>query len=132
MSLIPEFATIAATRGNIITILKAGLPLDTSSSIIASSLSLVNQWATQIPLVLSSKAPSNALELVFAIRKDLFVAPSFEETTLDIPVADLPDSFRTFLAFSRELSQAQKNLAKVLCNLFVFLSDRSFLFFFFL
>jgi len=45
--------------------------------------------------------------LVFAIRKDLFIGPQFNQSVLGIPLAELPTPFQEFLNFIHKLIEAQ-------------------------
>ena len=75
---------------------------------IAPQLALVNQWSDQIPLLVDSADSPAGVNLVFAIRKDLYVAPQFTQCILGIPASDLPPAFPAFLAMIFKLIGAQK------------------------
>lgn len=78
------------------------------ANVIAPLLSSVNLWSTQIPALLDGTGSSSSLNLVFAIRKDLFVAPQFVQSIMGIPLADLPAPFQEFISFIHKLIDAQK------------------------
>lgn len=120
----PSFGIAAALRGEIITALKAHTAPETLNAIIAPSLSMINQWATQIPLLLNQ---SNCIDLIFALRKDLFTGPSFTQTTFSTSVADSPEAFQVFLGLTRELMTAQRNEKGSKVRFLLYFSFQSFL-----
>lgn len=107
-SIAPSFAVIAAVRADIIGALKSGNPPDVIAAQIAPSLFYVNQWASQIPLLLAGSGPGSCLDLVFTIRKDLFVPPAYTQLSFGTLVGDQPESFQVFTAFVRDIISAQK------------------------
>src|SRR6266576_3175191 len=128
MSLTPTLATIQLVKDSIAsTVQNTALPVSSRAACIAPQLAIVNQWADQITLVLeNSDAPAN-VNLVFAIRKDLFVPPQYVHCVLGIPGVDLPPPFSAFLAMILKLIGAQKSdkerpIIKVRSIFFVFLS----------
>jgi hypothetical protein len=106
--LVPPYSTIATIHTTIQNTLKAELPPNLVINAIAPYLTSVNQWASQIPALLEGPGPSASANLVFAIRKDLFVAPQFTQSVMGPSMADLPAPFQEFLAFIRKLIDAQK------------------------
>jgi hypothetical protein len=109
MSLNPTLATVQGLKDGILSVLQnhAMSPMDRSQCI-ASMLTIVNQWSTQIPLVLDNNdAPAN-VNLVFAIRKDLYLAPQFTTCVLEVPGTSLPPAFASFLSMILKLIGAQK------------------------
>ena len=50
----------------------------------------------------------SSVNLVFAIRKDLFAGPQFSQSVLGPVLADLPTSFQDFVSFIQKLIEAQK------------------------
>ena len=107
-SLNPSYATIATIRTSIQNTLKADLPPTILATLIAPNLTAVNQWSSQIPAVLEGSGPSSGANLVFAIRKDLFIAPPFLQSVMGIPLPDLPAPFQEFMNFIHELIDIQK------------------------
>jgi hypothetical protein len=107
-ALIPPYSMIAAIHASIQNTLKAELPSNLVISAIAPFLTSVNQWSTQIPAMLEGSGPSASVNLVFAIRKDLFIAPQFIQSVMGPSMADLPAPFQEFLTFIRKLIDAQK------------------------
>lgn len=105
----PTLATIATVRGSIQTALKVDLPANLIVNGIAPYLSSVNLWSNQIPTMLEGAGPSTSANLVFAIRKDLFLPPQFTQSILGIALAELPAPFQEFVAFTHKLIEAQKN-----------------------
>jgi hypothetical protein len=109
MSLNPTLSTVQAIKDNILSTLQNhALPASARAAIIAPQLAIVNGWAEQIPLVLDNPdAPAN-VNLVFAIRKDLYLAPQFVQCSLSIPSSELPPAFPAFLSMILKLIGAQK------------------------
>jgi len=105
----PSFQTMSAIRQSIQSTLKTDIPQDVMPTIVAPLLTSVNQWAHQIPAVLDSTGSAASVNLVFAIRSDLFVAPRFTNNVFNVPLADLPAPFQEFIAFIHKLIEAQKN-----------------------
>lgn len=127
----PSFSVIAAIRADIVSILKDGGTPEALAINISPSLAIVNQWSSQIPLLLSVDNSGSCIDLVFAMRKDLFQGPLFSEASFGTPVADLPEPFQSFLNFTREIISAQKSeksLQKVRFLCFNYLSDFIFIF----
>lgn len=104
----PSFQTMSVIRQSIQNTLKTDIPQDVMPSIIAPMLVTVNQWANQIPAVLGGAGSAASVNLVFAIRTDLFVAPRFTSNVFNVPLADLPAPFQEFIAFIHKLIEAQK------------------------
>jgi len=109
MALNPPLSTVLAIKDSIASTLQnAALPVGARAAIIAPQLAMVNQWADQIPLVLDNPdAPAN-VNLVFAIRKDLYVGPQFFQCVLGANGFELPPAFAAFLAMIAKLIGAQK------------------------
>jgi hypothetical protein len=105
----PSYQTIAAIRTSIQNTLKTELPPDMQAGAIAPLLISVTQWANQIPAVLEGTGPSSSVNLIFAIRGDLFVAPRFIQNVFNIPTLDLPGPFADFISFIHKLIAAQKS-----------------------
>ena len=74
-------------------------------AMIALLLAEINNWSTQIPVLLESVACINH---VFDIRGDLFTAPHFTVNIFNIPFSDLPPAFHNFMNFIQKLIEAQK------------------------
>jgi hypothetical protein len=109
MSLNPPLSTIQVIKDHIlVTLQTTALPASARADMIATQLSIVNQWADQIPLVLDNPDAPASANLVFAIRKDLFVAPQFVQFVLGIPAVELPPAFSAFLSMIHKLIGAQK------------------------
>ena len=104
----PSFGVAAALRADIITVLKSGGTPEELANSISPSLSIVNQWSTQIPTLLSVDNSGSCIDLVFAMRKDLFHGPFFCQASFGPLVADLPEPFESFLVFTRNIISAQK------------------------
>ena len=126
MSATPESlnASLTTLKSSIISGLKMDVPSDVKANIIAPILGVVNQWSTQIPVVLAdSLSPTSNVNLIFSIRKELFAAPQFTQSVLGIPVAELPAVFQEFLSFISKLIEVQKIGAvpkvSLACPLFV-------------
>ena len=126
MSLVPCLATVQLVKDSIChTLQNTTGSLTDRAAFIAPQLAIVNQWADQIPLVLENPdAPAN-VNLVFAIRKDLFVAPQYVHSVLGIPAVELPPPFAAFLSMILKLIGAQKSdkekpAVKVLFLFFLF------------
>ena len=129
----PPHATIATIRTSIQSTLKAELPPDVLASAIAPLLTTVNQWSSQISTLLEGPGPPLSANLVFAIRKDLFIAPLFSQSVMGITLVDLPTPFQEFMTFIHKLIEAQKTerektVPKVRL-IFVFSADGVFNFF---
>ena len=110
MSLNPSLVTVQSIKDSIsLTVQNQAIPAVSRAAIIAPQLALVNQWVDQIHLVLeNSDAPAN-VNLVFAIRKDLYTAPHFVSSVLGIPASELPPPFAAFLSMIVKLIGAQKS-----------------------
>lgn len=104
----PSFQTMSAIRQSIQNILKTDIAPEVMPSIVAPLLISVNQWASQIPAVLDGTGSAASVNLVFAIRSDLFVPPRFSTNVFNIPLAELPAPFQEFMAFIYKLIEAQK------------------------
>ena len=109
MTLDPSLVTVQSIKDNILhTLQNHALPANARAACIAPQLAVVNQWSDQLPLVLDNPdAPAN-VNLVFAIRKDLYLGPHFIQNVLGIPSAELPPAFASFLSMIHKLIGAQK------------------------
>jgi hypothetical protein len=85
------------------------MPQDNKISAIAPMLNSVNMWSSQIPVMLEGASAPASANLVFAIRKDLFVGPTYTQFVFDVSVCDLPASFQEFGLFTHSLIEAQKS-----------------------
>ena len=62
----------------------------------------------KINLVLNHPEAPAPVNLVFAIHKDLFIAPQYTQCILGVPATELPSAFLAFLAMILKLIGAQK------------------------
>ena len=85
-SLSPSYMTMSAVKHAIATNLKSEMPGDLVTNAIALLLNTVNEWSTQIPAMLEGGGSSSSANLIFAIRKELFVAPAYTQCVLGIPI----------------------------------------------
>jgi hypothetical protein len=109
MSLHPSILNVQSIKDNILSVLQNhALPASLRASLIGPQLAMVNEWSDQINLVLEHSEAPAPVNLVFAIRKDLFVAPQFVQCFLGVPAAELPPAFPAFLAMILKLISAQK------------------------
>jgi hypothetical protein len=104
----PSLNTISAIRASILDVLKAEHPKETLINVIGPLLSTVNLWSSQIPHVLEGAGSPNNANIIFAIRKDLFNGPFFQQTVFGVASTDLPAPFQEFLEFIQKLIVAQK------------------------
>jgi len=110
MTLNPSPATVQFVKDSIVSTLQnTALPASARAACIAPQLAIVNQWADQIPLVISNSDAPATVNLVFAIRKELYAAPQFVHCVLGIPATELPPAFSAFLSMIFKLIEAQKN-----------------------
>jgi len=109
LTLNPSFATVTSIRASIQNTLKADLPSDVMANAIAPLLTTINLWSNQLPAMLEGSGPPSSANLVFAIRKDLFVAPLFSQSVMGTPLVDLPAPFQYFMNFIHQLIEAQKS-----------------------
>ena len=107
-NLLPLHQSILAIRSSIQSTLKTDLPPDTMATVISPMLAKVNLWSTQIPAMFEGAGTPSPVNLVFAIRKDLFVSPAYAQSTLGIPLPNLPPEFQEFATFIHLLIDAQK------------------------
>ena len=103
----PSVPTVTSIRASIQAMLKAEMPADLLATSVAPLLVNVDKWADQIPAVLEGPGAVN-VNLVFSIRKDLFVVPSFTQSTFGPVLAELPAPFKDFINFTYQLIEAQK------------------------
>lgn len=104
----PTIATINAIKISISGSLKSELPRDVLANSIAPLLISVNQWASQIPSMLDNSNNPASANLIFAIRKDLFIGPLFTHCVIGLPLVELPAPFQDFQIFIHKLIDAQK------------------------
>jgi len=109
-SLNPSYNAVCSIKSSITNTLSTELPPEIRAGVIAPQLVQVNQWASQIPLMLESTASPSPINVIFAIRRDLFLPPFLTQSALGIPSADLPTPFHDFLAFIQKLNEAQKSI----------------------
>ena len=112
-TLSPSFQTIMSIRSTIQATLKTEMAPEVAAGVVAPFLSTVNLWATQILLLLDGTGSVASVNLVFAIRSDLFHSPRFTQNIFGIPLGDLPVPFPEFMAFIHLLIEAQKSSSKV-------------------
>jgi hypothetical protein len=105
----PSTDAMALIRSSIQSTLRTNLPASLIANSIAPMLSQVNQWSNQIPSLFDSSGPSTGLNIVFGIRKDLFIGPPYVKTVFGLNVADLPNVFQDFLSFTTKLIDLQKS-----------------------
>ena len=108
-SLNPSYNAVCSIKSSITNTLSTELAPEVRAGMIAPQLAQVNQWSSQIPLLLESTVSLTPINIIFAIRKDLFLAPFFTQSSLGIASADLPTPFHDFLAFITKLNEAQKS-----------------------
>ena len=106
--LTPPHQAIVAIRASIQSTLKTELPADVLAGVLAPMVAKVNLWSTQIPAMFEGAGSPTSVNLVFAIRKDLFVSPAYGQSVLGISLADLPPAFLEFASFIQLLIDAQK------------------------
>jgi hypothetical protein len=107
-TLTPAHQTIVAIRSSIQSSLKTELPADVLGTVISPLLSKVNQWSTQIPVMFEGAGSPASVNLVFAIRKDLFIGPLYTNSVLGVALSELPPEFQEFANFIQQLIDAQK------------------------
>lgn len=109
MSLHPTIPTVQSIRDNIYSVMQNhALPSSMRAALIGPQLGMVNEWSDQITLVLDHSEAPAPVNLVFAIRKELFIAPQYTQCLLNIPATELPSAFPAFLAMILKLIGAQK------------------------
>jgi hypothetical protein len=106
-------------RNSIQTSLKTDLPPDVLAGVIAPLVTTVNQWSTQIPVLLEGTGSTASVNIVFAIRSDLFHAPRFTQNVFGLPLNELPAPYQEFVSFIHKLIDAQKTSVKV-CLVFIY------------
>src|ERR1700689_2307208 len=104
----PSFAVASAIRADIIFVLKSRNSPEDMATSISPSLAIINQWATQVPLLLASPTPG-CLEVLFALRKDLFNGPNYVQPSIGLALEQLPEAFQVFINLTREVISLQKN-----------------------
>jgi hypothetical protein len=104
----PPYPVVCTIKTSIAATLATDLPMDVKSVVIAPLLSQVNQWSTQLATILDTPGPPLQVNLIFAIRKDLFGGPYFSQSVLGIPIIELPPPFQEFLSMVAKLVELQK------------------------
>jgi len=84
------------------------LPASMRAALIGPQLAMVNEWSDQTNLVLEHSEAPAPVNLVFAIRKDLFISPQYTQCSIGVLAAELPPAFPAFLAMILKLIGAQK------------------------
>jgi hypothetical protein len=105
----PSFHAVSTIKTSISNALATDLPPEVRAGMIAPLLAQVNQWVNHIPAMVDQNGVPIHANLVFAIRKDLFVAPLFNQCVLGIPLLDLPPPFAEFVNFIHKIIDAQKS-----------------------
>ena len=110
MALHPSIQNVQSIKDNISSVMQnQALPASMHAALIGPQLAMVNEWSDQINLVLDHPEAPSPVNLVFAIRKDLFIAPQYTQCSLTgVPTAELPPAFPAFLAMILKLIGAQK------------------------
>ena len=98
---------MSTIKASISSTLATDLPSEVHATVIMPLLAQVNQWSTQIPILLEIPG-SLHVNLIFAICKELFSGPQFCHCTLGIAISELPPPFQEFLAFITKLIELQK------------------------
>jgi len=101
----PSPQTIVAMKNSIQNTLSTGMPAPNLLTILTPMVQTVNEWSTQIPVLLESVPSTNH---VFEIRSLIFNAPRFTENVFKLPFAELPLPFQEFMTFIHKLIAAQK------------------------
>ena len=104
----PPYTVILTIKASIASTLATDLPSEVKSTVIAPLLAQVNQWSTQLVTILETPGPPLQVNLIFAIRKDLFCGPYFSQSVLGIPIIELPPPFQDFLTMVSKLVDLQK------------------------
>jgi len=117
----PSVESMALIRTSIQSTLRTSLPASLIANSIAPMLSQVNQWSTQTAALFEGSGPPTGVNIVFGIRKELFIGPPYLKTVFGANVADLPSVFQEFLSFTAKLMDLQKpdkekSSSKVLFN----------------
>jgi len=109
MALHPSIQNVQSIKENISSVMQNhALPASMRASLIGPQLAMVNEWSDQTNLVLEHSEAPAPVNLVFAIRKDLFIAPQYTQCALGVLAAELPPAFPAFLAMILKLIGAQK------------------------
>jgi predicted permease len=109
MPLKPPLSTVQALKDVILALVQStsSSPLS-RAGMIATQLETVNQWSSQIALLLEGPDTTANANAVFAIRKELFIAPLFKSCVLGLSLSDLPSEFQDFVTFISKLILVQK------------------------
>ena len=109
MSLHPLIQNVQTIKDNIFSVLQNHtLPASMHAALISPQLAMVNEWSDQLNLVLEHPEAPTPVNLVFAIRKDLFIVLQFVQCFLGVSAAELPPAFSVFLAMILKLIGTQK------------------------
>ena len=109
MALHPSIQNVQSIKDNISSVMQNhALPVGMRAALIGPQLAMVNEWSDQTNLVLDHPEAPAPVNLVFAIRKDLFIAPQYTQCFLSVPASELPPAFSAFLAMILKLIGAQK------------------------
>ena len=106
--LIPPYQSIVVIKNSILSALEADLAGCVKAHAIAPLLNTVNQWSSQIPIMLTEVGINTSANLIFDIRKELYVQPLYSRNVFGLPPAELPPGFREFQNFIHKLIGAQK------------------------
>ena len=104
----PTYEAIVLAQDAIQRTVKLSMASEDYPKLISPWLTMVNQWATQIPVMLREVGPNTSINLVFSIRKDLFLDPHYTHPVFHLPPSELPLEFQEFQDFIRKLIRAQK------------------------
>jgi hypothetical protein len=104
----PSVEAMGLVRTSIQTTLRTNLPASLIANAIAPMLSQVNQWSTQTAALFEGSGPPTGVNIIFGIRKDLFIGPPYLKTVFGTNVSDLPSVFQEFLSFTAKLMDLQK------------------------
>lgn len=109
MSLHPSISTVQSIKDNIASVMQNHtLAPSMRAALIGPQLAMVNEWSDQTSLVLDHPEAPAPVNLVFAIRKELFIATQYTQCFLSVPASELPPAFPAFLAMILKLIGAQK------------------------
>jgi len=104
----PSIEAMGLIRSSIQSTLRTNLPASLIANSIAPMLTQVNQWSTQTAALFEGSGPPTGVNIIFGIRKELFIGPPYLKTVFGVNVADLPSVFQEFLSFTAKLMDLQK------------------------
>lgn len=107
----PAISVVSVIKDSIVSIVNTNLPADVRIKMIIPLLIQINQWSTQIPALVNLSGPPVHMHLLFAIRKELFIAPQFTKCHLGYSDA-LPASFLDFLSLINNIIQVRHDTQK--------------------